>query len=147
MMRKSGEQVEGTRDVDKQPQTMGVHESSRRQVLRFSASSIHRCHSLVGSVNRPKRFQIDASPYHQGSPRAADNPGTSADTSFVGSRPDRRTKQHGNGTAACDRITRHVAKFYISCSRVAVARCSHRSAKRLSSSAICKDANVADLLR
>jgi hypothetical protein len=36
MMRKSGEKVEGTRDVDKRPQTMGVHESSRRQVLRFS---------------------------------------------------------------------------------------------------------------
>src|ERR1700691_3301338 len=58
MMRKSGEKVEG--DADGPPQTAGVHESSRGQVLRFSASLIHRCRSLVGSVNRSKRFPIQA---------------------------------------------------------------------------------------
>jgi hypothetical protein len=80
MMRKSGEKVEGTRDVDKRPQTMGVHESSRRQVLRFSASLIHRCRSFgcdafVGSINRPKRFRIEASRYRQRPLRTSRQPG------------------------------------------------------------------------
>lgn len=74
-MRKSGEKVEGTRDVSRRPQTTGVHESSRRQVLRFSASLIHRCHSLVGSINRPKRFRLQASRYRHGPPRASRQPG------------------------------------------------------------------------
>jgi hypothetical protein len=59
MMGKSGEKVEGTRDVPKRPQTMGVHQSPRRRVLRFSASLIHRCHSFVVQLNRATRFQID----------------------------------------------------------------------------------------
>jgi hypothetical protein len=56
MMRKSGEKVEGIRDADSRPQTVAVHESSRGQVLRFSASLIHRCRSFVGSINRPSDF-------------------------------------------------------------------------------------------
>jgi hypothetical protein len=56
-MRKSGEKVEGIRDADRRPQTVEVHESSRGQVLRFSASLIHRCRSFVGSINRPSDFE------------------------------------------------------------------------------------------
>ena len=123
MIRKSGEKVEGTRDADRRPQTVEVHESSRRQDLRVSASLIHRCRSFVGavsvgSVHRSRRFRIQASPYRQASPRTSHNPGTI----------------HRS-------MTRRVAKFYISCSDAAAARCSQRSAKRRRSLA---DANVAN---
>lgn len=56
-MRKSGEKLEGIRDADRRPQTVAVHKSSRGQVLRFSASLIHRCRSFVGSINRPSDFE------------------------------------------------------------------------------------------
>jgi hypothetical protein len=120
-MRKSGEKVEGTSDTARQPQTVGAHESSRRQDLRVSASLIHRCRSFVGSVsvgsvNRSRRFRIQASAYRPGSPSA----------------------QPGHVRRS---MTRRVAKFYISCCDAAPERCSQRSAKRRRSLA---DANVAN---
>lgn len=114
MMRKSGEKGEGTREVAKRPQTMGVHESSRRRVLRFSASLIHRSHPFVVQLNRVKRVQIEISPYRQRPPWGKPT---------IRARPPLAT-----------RLTRRAAKFYISCSHTATARSSHRSAKRLRSS-------------
>jgi hypothetical protein len=48
---KSGEELEGTNGADRWPRTGKVHESSRRQVLRFSASLDHHRHSLPGFEN------------------------------------------------------------------------------------------------
>jgi hypothetical protein len=116
-MRKSGEKVEGIRDADRRPQTVGVHESSRGQVLRFSASLIHRCRSFVGSINRPSDFES----------RLAD---------IVKNRHGQADNRAGPPTPRKNvpRLRRCVAKFYISCSRAAAARRSQRSAKRLRSS-------------
>ena len=81
MVRKSGEKVEGTGDVSRRPQTTGVHESSRRQVLRFSASLIHRCHSLVGSEIARSDFDCRLADIVMVRHGQAGNPGRSADTS------------------------------------------------------------------
>lgn len=79
-MRKSDEKVEGIRDADRRPQTVGVHESSRGQVLRFSASLIHRCRSFVDSINRPSDFESSLADIVKDRHGQADNPGRSADT-------------------------------------------------------------------
>ena len=100
-----------------EPQTVGVHESSRRQVLRFSASLIHRCRSFVGSINRPSDFES----------RLAD---------IVKDRHGARRLPADPPPG--DPVTRRVAKFFISCGRAAAARCSQRSAKWLRSSADVK---------
>ena len=57
-MGKSGEKLEGINGADLRPRTGRVHESSRSQVLRFSASLNHRCHFLVGSENHSRQFAI-----------------------------------------------------------------------------------------
>src|SRR5450755_2734049 len=117
MMRKSGEKVEGIRDADRRPQTVGVHESSRGQVLRFSASLIHRCRSFVGSINRPSDFESRLADIVKDRHGQADNR-AGPPTPWKNVPPPRRL----------------LAKFYISCSRAAAARRSQRSAKRLRSS-------------
>ena len=55
-MMESGEKLEGISGADVWPRTWSVHESSRGQVLRFSASLVHRCHSLVGSEISRRKF-------------------------------------------------------------------------------------------
>jgi len=57
-MGKSGEKLEGINGADLRPRTGRAHESSRSQVLRFSASLNHRCHFLVGSENHSRQFAI-----------------------------------------------------------------------------------------
>jgi len=47
-MVESDEELEGINGADQWPRTGRVHESSRGQVLRFSASLDHRRHSLLG---------------------------------------------------------------------------------------------------
>jgi hypothetical protein len=56
MVMESGEKLEGISGADSWPRTKRVHESSRGQVLRFSASLVHRCNSLVGTENRSTQF-------------------------------------------------------------------------------------------
>src|SRR3954469_22295429 len=58
MVVESGEKLEGTNGAGYWPRTGRVHESSRSQVLRFSASLNHRCHFLLGSENHSKQFAI-----------------------------------------------------------------------------------------
>jgi hypothetical protein len=146
-MRKSGEKVEG--DADGPPQTAGVHESSRGQVLRFSASLIHRCRSLVGSVNRPKRFPIQADTHtdkvrrgQADSPAGPPTPLNSELSRSANRLPSRTRKKY---STAGRPVTRCVAKFYISCSHAAAARWSPRSAKRRRSSADATMRMFADL--
>jgi hypothetical protein len=116
-MRKSGEKLEGIRDADRRPQTVAVHKSSRGQVLRFSASLIHRCRSFVGSINRPSDFESRLAyivKHRHGQPTTRAGP----------PRPWKNVPP----------LRRCVAKFYISCNRAGAARRSQRCATRLRSS-------------
>jgi TRAP-type mannitol/chloroaromatic compound transport system substrate-binding protein len=58
MMMESDEKLEEISGANQWPRTGRVHESSRGQVLRFSASLVHRCHSLVDSEIGRSQFAI-----------------------------------------------------------------------------------------
>src|SRR3954447_20508330 len=73
MVVESGEKLEWANGADCWPRTGRVHESSRSQVLRFSASLNHRCHFLLGPENHSKPFAIKLAhrtKVRQGKPRS-----------------------------------------------------------------------------